>query len=126
MTVTDCVSTMGVCLTVLLPTCIWSLLALKHVENWEMINYSLVFIIYIIFLVGFYSGYCCGKSWGNWLMFYTVAFGMVIMLGISILFWMIGVEGFGAVEQMLEDEKVLIYAHEDKRKGPANYLNFIL
>ena len=86
MSVSECVTTLGVIMTVLLPVAIWSLIAMEHRLNWELIDYCTNIGIWIVFLVGFYAGYCCRKSWGNWLMFYSLAGGMVIMLIISLLF----------------------------------------
>ena len=99
---------------------------MEHRLNWELIDYCTNIGIWIVFLVGFYAGYCCRKSWGNWLMFYSLAGGMVIMLIISLLFQVIGINGFGVFDEMVEYEKVIIRAHQDEKEGPDNYLNFVL
>ena len=69
----------------------------------DIITKLVVSIFGIIFTVGFYSGYCAKKTWGNWLMFYATLGWIIAAILVNITLMCLGVDAIPGQRKQYEN-----------------------
>ena len=99
--VPTCVLCLGILTSIGTPIVLALLLTSVHIL--DIITKAVVFLFGTAFLVGFYSGYCAKKAWGNWLMFYVTLGWIGAAILVNIILLVLGVDAIPGQRNQYEN-----------------------